>query len=101
LESAGYSNPESLCKELFPSEPGPSARNLRSILADKTSQELADRDILARDTLPASTASGSYTVTLKIQPPPEPSQPPHATDFVGREAELTYFAGKLATGIWQ
>jgi hypothetical protein len=33
----------------------------------------------------------------QIPPPPQPTHPPEATDFVGREAELAYFAEKLTT----
>ncbi|MCP4536518.1 MAG: CHAT domain-containing protein [Chloroflexi bacterium] len=33
----------------------------------------------------------------QIPPPPQPTAPPEATDFVGREAELAYFAEKLTS----
>ncbi len=33
----------------------------------------------------------------QIPPPPQPTPPPEASDFVGREAELAYFAEKLAS----
>src|SRR5512137_3015994 len=33
----------------------------------------------------------------QIPPPPEPTRPPEAPGFVGREVELAYYAGQLAS----
>jgi len=55
-----------------------------------------------RETPPAITSTRpgtrpSYTVTLNITPPPEPSLPPAVAGFVGREKELAACADTLAS----
>ena len=48
------------------------------------------------DTEPETVAKANAG-KLRVAPPPEPMQPPHAAGFVGREQELAYFATSLRT----
>ncbi len=51
-------------------------------------------------TIPSRAAQesvGAPSQKSELTPPPEPTRPPQVIDFVGRKAELAYYADKLAT----
>lgn len=60
----------------------------------------AERDVIITGTVITGNIGGDvhiHEAKVEIPPPPEPPRPPEVQHFVGREAELGYFAAKLAT----
>ena len=60
----------------------------------------AGRDVIITGTVITGNIGGDvhiHEAKVEIPPPPEPPRPPEVLHFVGREAELGYFAAKLAT----
>lgn len=60
----------------------------------------AERDVIITGTVITGNIGGDvhiHEAKIEIPPPPEPPRPPEVLHFVGREAELGYFAAKLTT----
>lgn len=59
----------------------------------------AERDVIITGTVITGNIGGDvhiHEAKIEIPPPPEPPRPPEVLHFVGREAELGYFAAKMA-----
>ena len=59
----------------------------------------AERDLIITGTVITGNIGGDvhiHEAKVEIPPPPEPPRPPEVLHFVGRAAELSYFAAKLS-----